>query len=158
MPDITSGTPIAVWRAGEFLLLLVPKPRTIAEAMGHEGPSCISYELTLAVVRTASQKPVMFISIERSSGEFLNLFAKELAKDEGLANEVGSVKLSAFASELSASGTLCLGVFGQPGLLHANFGSLEKVDESGFVDRAMDIFRKRFGYTGEIVRVDDAGR
>jgi uncharacterized protein YbaR (Trm112 family) len=155
MPDITSGEPTAVWRAGAFLLLLVPKPRTIAQTMGYKGPSVMSYELTLAVVRAASQRPVMFISIERSSGDFLNLFAEELAKDEELAKEVGSAKLSAFASELGASGTLCLGVFGQPGVLHANLGSLEKVDESDFLHRAMDIFRRRFGFTGEIIRLDD---
>jgi len=66
MPDVTASKPIGVWNAGEFLLLLVPKPRTIADAMGQNGPSAISYDFTLAVVRVSSQRPVMFISIERS--------------------------------------------------------------------------------------------
>jgi uncharacterized protein YbaR (Trm112 family) len=110
MPDITSGTIIGRWGADEFLLLLVRKPRTIAEALGYKGPSLISYELTLAVISVRSQKAVMFISIERSSGGFLNLFAEALAKDEGLDKEMGSAKLGTVAGELSGSGTLCLGV------------------------------------------------
>jgi hypothetical protein len=92
-------------------LLLVPKPKTIAEATGHRGPCPISYELTLAVVRIASQSLVMFISIERTSGEFLSMMAAEFAKETGD---------STAASELSASGTRVLGVIDRQG--HSNQG------------------------------------
>ena len=140
MPDITSGTLIGRWKAGEFDLLLVSKAKTIFEKVpsailerysSFKGPVPISYELTLAVMRDTQRYPVvMFINIERGSGEISRLLAEELANDDELAKEMGT-ELSAAARKLSASGTLCLGVFCRPGL-HENLGSLDKVDVAEF--------------------------
>ena len=122
----------------------------------YKGPSPISYELSLAVMRNTSQWPlVMFISIERSSGEFLSLMAEELAKDEELAEEMGSAELNAFASHLSASGTRCLGVFDQNG--HSNLGPVDSLGPKEFMIRAIPVFREQFSFTGKIVRVDNKG-
>ena len=127
MPAIASGTLIDRWKAGEFDLLLVSKPKAVIEAFGgYKGPSSISYELTLAVMRDTPQWPaVMFISIERSSGVLSGL----------------------------ASGTLCLGVFNHHG--HLNLGSVDTLNQDEFMSRATAIFREHFGFTGEMVHLDD---
>jgi len=104
------------------------------------------------VMRDTPRWPaVMFISIERCSGDLLGLMADELERDEELAKDE---ELSRAFAELSASGTLCLGVFHRPGL-HENLGSVDKVDVNEFIKRATAIFRERTGFTGEIVRLDN---
>jgi hypothetical protein len=76
MPDVVGNHPVAVWKAGDYLLVLVTdvKPlsaRVVGDATG------LHYDAALAVIDRRINYPRMYITLERSiGGQFLCRFTE----------------------------------------------------------------------------------
>jgi hypothetical protein len=120
MPDVVTADPAAIWKAGDFILVLLKDPKPIsARIIGEEAASTLKYDATLAVEDCRINRPRMYITLETSiAGTFLCRFT-----------EAG---------------------------LHENLGPVQDMDLEAFVAAALDMFRKKFDFSGPIEKVDPA--
>ena len=120
MPDVVSAEPASIWKAGDYVLILLKEPKPIsARFIGEAAASSLRYDATLAVIDRRIGAPRMYITLETSiAGTFLCRFA-----------EAG---------------------------VHENLGPVEDMDSESFVTTALDMFRKKFDFTGTIEKVDSA--
>jgi hypothetical protein len=68
MPDVTQRQPLAIYGAGDYVLLVVEGARALAERLtGERMP--IDYLYVMTVLRRSSMKPQMFVTLERGLAE-----------------------------------------------------------------------------------------
>lgn len=69
MPDVVMCEPSSIWKAGDFLLVLLERPKQIsARMLGDAATQSLRYEATLAVVDRRIHAPRMYITLETSPG------------------------------------------------------------------------------------------
>lgn len=67
MPDVAESHPVAVWKAGDYLLVLVTDLKPLsARIIGEAAASGLHYDAALAVVDRRINYPRMYITLERS--------------------------------------------------------------------------------------------
>jgi hypothetical protein len=121
MPDVVRAKPSSIWKAGDYILILLENPKPIsARFIGEAAASGLRYDATLAVIDRKIGAPCMYITLETSiAGTFLCRFAEAD--------------------------------------LHENLGPVEDMDLETFVTTtALDMFRKKFDFTGTIEKVDSS--
>lgn len=99
MPDVATHQPVAVWKAGDFILVLLTDVRPLsARIIGEAAASGLHYEAVLTVLDRRVNYPRLFVTLERSiGGRFLCCFTEAgLRKNLGL---VPDMSLEAFAAK-----------------------------------------------------------
>jgi hypothetical protein len=116
MPDVMESAPIPIWKADDYLLVLMEDLNPIsAHIIGDASLTGLSYPATLVVIDRRSNFPRMYITLERSvAGLFFCCFT-----------EAG---------------------------IHENHGLVDDASLEAFTSKAFDLFRKRFGFSGELAK------
>ena len=79
MPDLVTAEPSSLWKAGDFLLVLLEQPRPLsARVLGEAATEMLRYEATLVVIDRRIHQPRMYITLETSAGgTFLCRFTEQ---------------------------------------------------------------------------------
>ena len=97
MPDVVGNDPVAVWKAGDYLLVLVTDVKPLSARVVGDAASGLHYDAAIMVFDTRIHFPRMYITLERSIGrQFFCRFT-----EEGLHENCGPVdtmSLGAFAA------------------------------------------------------------
>jgi hypothetical protein len=103
MPDIAASEPAGVWKAGDFVLVLVTDVRPLsARVVGETAASGLHYEAAFAVLDRRVGFPRLFVTLERSAaGRFLCRFTEAgLHENCGLADAMTLEEFAAKAIEM----------------------------------------------------------
>jgi len=106
MPDMAACSPVAVWKAGDFLLVLAADVRPLsARLIGEAAASGLHYEAALAVLDRKQGHPRLFVTLERSAaGRFLCRFTEAgLHENCGLVDDMTLEEFAARAIEMFAT-------------------------------------------------------
>jgi hypothetical protein len=99
MPDVVGSHPVAVWKAGDYLLVLATDLKPLsARVIGEAAASGLHYDAALAVIDRRINYPRMYITLERSiGGQFLCRFTEAgMHENCGLVHDMS---LEAFAAK-----------------------------------------------------------
>lgn len=67
MPDVATHQPVAIWKAGDFILVLLTDVRPLsARIIGEAAASGLHYEAVLTVLDRRVNYPRLFVTLERS--------------------------------------------------------------------------------------------
>ena len=91
MPDVAESHPVAVWKADDYLLVLVTDLKPLsARIIGEAVASGLHYDAALAVVDRRINYPRMYITLERSiGGRFLCRFTEAgVHENRGLVDDM----------------------------------------------------------------------
>jgi hypothetical protein len=112
MPDVVGNDPVAVWKASDYLLVLVTDVKPLSARVVGDAASGLHYDAALMVYDSRIKYPRMYITLERSiGGQFFCRFT-----------EAG---------------------------LHENCGLVDMSVEA-FAAKALEMFKRDFGYSGQI--------
>lgn len=114
MPDVVMTEPSSIWKAGDFVLVLLERPKPIsARLLGETATRMLQYEATLAVVDRRIHKPRMYITLETSAGGtfFCRFTERGLHENLGLVPLMGledfaAKALDMFREKFNFSGTI----------------------------------------------------
>jgi hypothetical protein len=113
MPDVVGSEPVAIWKAGDYLLVLLANLNPIsARIIGDASLTGLIYPATLVVIDRRSNLPRMYITLERSAaGTFFCCFTQAgIHENLGL---VDDMSLEAFTSKAFALFRKRLGFSGE---------------------------------------------
>ena len=91
MPDVAASEPAGVWKAGDFVLVLVSDVKPLsARVVGEAAASGLHYEAAFAVLDRRVGYPRLFVTLERSAvGRFLCRFTEAgLHENLGLVDDM----------------------------------------------------------------------
>jgi len=137
MPNIAKSQPIRAFRVGEYLTLLLEKPKSLADA-GGIGTGIISYLYALAVVTTSKPADLVLIVTSEQSGPELRRLPKEKT---GIDQTIDPF--------------LC--VFDEKGGHHNLGHSPEWANQDAFVRRALEVVQEHFKIGDAPVEVQAGG-
>jgi hypothetical protein len=99
MPDVAGCEPSALWKAGDFLLVLLERPKPLsARILGEAATRSLRYEATLAIIDRRINAPRTYITLETSSGGTLFCRFTERGVHENLGLATG-MTLEAFVAK-----------------------------------------------------------
>lgn len=98
MPDVVGNDPVAVWKAGDYLLVLVTDVKPLSARVVGDAASGLHYDAALMVYDSRIKYPRMYLTLERSiGGQFFCRFTEAgLHENCGL---VHSMSVGAFAAK-----------------------------------------------------------
>jgi len=137
LPNIAKSQPIRAFRVGEYLTLLLEKPKSLADAGGING-GLISYLYALAVITTSKPADLVMVVTSELSGPELRRMTKETT-----------------GVDQTSDPFLC--VFDEKGGHHNLGHSPSWANQEQFVTRALELVRERFKVTDGPVEVTPGG-
>lgn len=98
MPDVVGNQPVAVWKAGDYLLVLVTDVKPLSARVVGDAATGLHYDAAIAVFDCRINYPRMYITLERSiGGQFFCRFTEDgLHENCGL---VHNMSVEAFAGK-----------------------------------------------------------
>lgn len=138
LPDITKHEPVRAFQVGQYLALLIEKPKSIAETTTGKYYGLITYLYALAVITTEKPHNLVYMVTSEQSGPELCRQSKE-----------------ATGIDQTTQPFLC--VFDEKGG-HLNLGHSPECDnQDRFIAKALEVVRKRFQIRDAAIEVKAGG-
>lgn len=138
LPDITKSEPVRAFRVGQYLALLLEKPKSIAETTAGSDFGLITYLYALAVITTEKPHDLVYMVTSEQSGPELCRQSKEVT-----------------GIDQTTQPFLC--VFDEKGG-HLNLGHFPECDKQNhFTAKALEVVRERFQIRDAAIEVKAGG-
>jgi hypothetical protein len=121
MPDVVASEPIAIWKAGDYLLVLMEHLNPISARFVDPSATGLDYPATIVVIDRRINLPRMYITLERSvAGSFFGCFTLAgVHENHGLVDDMSreaftSKAFALFRKRFGFTGEFAKAVLKQP--------------------------------------------